>query len=105
MKNPNNWRRFSPQLLGSVEKIKKFDVKATRQKVVLSGSAWGFREIGERGVVPPPKNSGYLGLLWERGGGGVPLEMRGWRRSPENSGYSGSDCCAKILHLLTFLQP
>ena len=30
MKNPNNWRRFSPQLLGSVEKIKKFDVKATR---------------------------------------------------------------------------
>ena len=27
MKNPNNWRRFSPQLLGSVEKA---DVKATR---------------------------------------------------------------------------
>ena len=27
MKNVNNWRRFSPQLLGSVEKA---DVKATR---------------------------------------------------------------------------
>ena len=27
MKNANNWRRFSPQLLGSVEKA---DVKATR---------------------------------------------------------------------------
>ena len=27
MKNPNNLRRFSPQLLGSVEKA---DVKATR---------------------------------------------------------------------------
>ena len=26
----------------------------------------------------------------------MPLEMRGWRRSPENSGYSGSDCCAKM---------
>ena len=33
MKNRNNLRRFSPQLLGSVEKIKKFDVTRVGQKL------------------------------------------------------------------------
>ena len=33
MKNPNNLRRFSPQLLGSIEKIKKFDVTRVGQKL------------------------------------------------------------------------
>ena len=39
MKNPNNWRRFSPQLLGSVEKA---DVKATRMGQLLVVNFVGF---------------------------------------------------------------
>ena len=90
MKNANNWRRFSFQLLGSVEKIKKFDVKATRQKVVFVWCCLGvWRKGGEA-----PRGAGWW---WGASGNeGVPLEMRGWWGASGNSGYSGNDCCAKM---------
>ena len=60
MKNPNNWRRFSPQLLGSVEKA---DVKATRVGQLLVFNFVGFWRAEWRRV--------FVGLF--RGGGGAPL--------------------------------
>ena len=76
MKNPNNWRRFSPQLLGFVEKIKKIGkshpTKSCFCRVLLGGL--GKLEKGGGGGGAP------LGAGWWRGASGnegVPLEMRG----------------------------
>ena len=60
MKNPNNWRRFSPQLLGSVEKA---DVKATRlgQLLVVNFVGQSGGESLCCGAFPrwcPPENGG-----------------------------------------------
>ena len=58
MKNPNNWRRFSPQLLGSVEKA---DVKATRVGQLLVVGFWRAASLCAVGAFPrwcPPENGG-----------------------------------------------